>query len=51
MMPRRTLVAGAAGFVGSHLLPALTAAFPNVVIASSAFDLMEGLFLVSSGDR
>jgi GDP-4-dehydro-6-deoxy-D-mannose reductase len=40
-MVRRILVTGAAGFVGKHLLPILTAAFPEAVIASSAFDLTD----------
>jgi nucleoside-diphosphate-sugar epimerase len=40
-MLRRILVTGAAGFVGSHLIPALTAAFPHAVVASSSFDLTD----------
>jgi GDP-4-dehydro-6-deoxy-D-mannose reductase len=40
-MPRRILVTGAAGFVGSHLLPILAAAFPQAEIVSSQFDLCD----------
>jgi GDP-4-dehydro-6-deoxy-D-mannose reductase len=40
-MARRILVTGAAGFVGLHLLPALTAAFPDAVVAASTFDLTD----------
>ena len=40
-MVRRILVTGAAGFVGSHLLPILAAAFPQATIASSQFDVRD----------
>jgi GDP-4-dehydro-6-deoxy-D-mannose reductase len=40
-VPNRILVTGAAGFVGSHLLPVLAVAFPGAVIAPSAFDVTD----------
>ena len=40
-MPSRILVTGAAGFVGSHLLPILAAAFPNAAIVSGGFDVTD----------
>ncbi len=40
-MPRRILVTGAAGFVGAHLMPALTAAFPDAEIVPAQFDLRD----------
>lgn len=40
-MVRRILVTGAKGFVGGHLLPILTAAFPGATIAASTFDLRD----------
>jgi GDP-4-dehydro-6-deoxy-D-mannose reductase len=40
-MPRRILVTGAAGFVGAHLVPTLSAAFPDARIIPSAFDLRD----------
>ena len=40
-MVRRILVTGARGFVGGHLLPALSAAFPGAAIVPSAFDLRD----------
>ena len=40
-MPNRILVTGAAGFVGSHLLPALAAAFPDSAIVPGTFDVMD----------
>lgn len=40
-MPRRILVTGAEGFVGRHLIPALTSAFPEAAVAASGFDLLD----------
>ena len=39
--PSRILVTGAAGFVGSHLLPALRAAFPAAELATDPFDVAD----------
>ena len=40
-MPRRILVTGAEGFVGRHLRPALSRAFPDADVAASGFDLLD----------
>lgn len=40
-MAHRILVTGAGGFVGSHLVPALAAAFPDSVITPSRFDVTD----------
>lgn len=42
MQPRRILVTGAGGFVGSHLLPALQAAFPESEITPTAHEPTHG---------
>ena len=39
--PRRVLVTGAGGFVGRHMMAALARAFPDAVLLSSGFDLLE----------
>jgi GDP-4-dehydro-6-deoxy-D-mannose reductase len=39
--PDTILVTGASGFVGSHLLPALEAAFPDTVLATPAVELQD----------
>ncbi len=41
-MPRRILVTGASGFVGTHLLSSLAACMPGAQILSAAFDLTDG---------
>ena len=40
-MYQRILVTGAGGFVGTHLLPVLAAAFPRSVVVSGRFDLRD----------
>lgn len=40
-LPRRILVTGASGFVGSHLLPQLAAAFPGAAVLTSGFDVCD----------
>jgi GDP-4-dehydro-6-deoxy-D-mannose reductase len=40
-MPRRILLTGASGFVGRRLVPALSAAFPETVIAADHFDVTD----------
>ncbi|HBK08392.1 MAG TPA: GDP-6-deoxy-D-lyxo-4-hexulose reductase [Acetobacteraceae bacterium] len=40
-MVRRIMVTGAGGFVGTHLLPVLAAAFPRAVVVPSRFDLRD----------
>ena len=39
--PDTILITGASGFVGSHLLPALEAAFPDTVLATPAIELQD----------
>ena len=41
MPPRRILVTGAGGFVGRHLLPALTTAFPDAGLHTAAFEITD----------
>jgi len=41
LQPRRILVTGASGFVGSHLLPRLAAAFPDAVLLTPGFDVCD----------
>ncbi len=41
MPPRRILVTGADGFVGRHLMRALTAAFPATVLDAARFDITD----------
>lgn len=43
MAPRRILVTGAAGFVGSHLLPALRGAFPDATLHATSAEQRGGL--------
>ncbi len=40
-MPQRILVTGAEGFVGTHLLPILAAAFPGSAVVPSTFDVTD----------
>ena len=40
-MYRRILVTGAGGFVGTHLLPVLAAAFPRAAVVPGRFDLSD----------
>lgn len=40
-MYRRILVTGAGGFVGTHLLPVLAAAFPRAAVVPGRFDLRD----------
>lgn len=42
MAPRRILVTGAGGFVGSHLLPALRRAYPGAVLIGGSRHAVEG---------
>jgi GDP-4-dehydro-6-deoxy-D-mannose reductase len=39
--PRRILVTGAGGFVGTHLMPVLAAAFPGAVLDPAGFDITD----------
>jgi GDP-4-dehydro-6-deoxy-D-mannose reductase len=39
--PGTILVTGASGFVGSHLIPALTAAFPDAILATPAIKIQD----------
>jgi GDP-4-dehydro-6-deoxy-D-mannose reductase len=39
--PRRILVTGASGFVGRHLLPQLTAAYPDATLLTPNFDIRD----------
>jgi GDP-4-dehydro-6-deoxy-D-mannose reductase len=39
--PGTILVTGASGFVGSYLIPALTAAFPDAVLATPAIEIQD----------
>ncbi len=39
--PRRVLVTGSTGFVGRHLLPRLSTAFPSAEITGASFDLCD----------
>jgi len=39
--PRRILVTGAGGFVGTHLMPVLAAAFPGAALDSARFDITD----------
>jgi GDP-4-dehydro-6-deoxy-D-mannose reductase len=39
--PRRILVTGASGFVGQHLIPALSAAFPDAVLFTNFFEITQ----------
>jgi GDP-4-dehydro-6-deoxy-D-mannose reductase len=39
--PGTILVTGASGFVGNHLIPALTAAFPDTVLATPAIEIQD----------
>lgn len=41
MPPRRILVTGAGGFVGTHLLPALRTAFPDAALHITPFDVTD----------
>lgn len=41
MAPRRILVTGASGFVGTHLMPVLAAAFPGVALEAARFDITD----------
>ncbi len=41
LVPRRILITGAAGFVGKHLRPVLTAAFPDAAVVPATFDLRD----------
>ena len=46
-VPRRILVTGAAGFVGSHLLPALAARLPDASIVPSRSDVTDAAALTA----
>jgi len=39
--PRRILVTGAGGFVGTHLMPVLAAAFPGAALDAARFDITD----------
>jgi GDP-4-dehydro-6-deoxy-D-mannose reductase len=39
--PGTILVTGASGFVGSHLMPALAAAFPDAILATPTIDIQD----------
>ncbi len=41
MTPRRILVTGAGGFVGTHLMPVLAAAFPGAALDAARFDITD----------
>ena len=41
MAPRRILVTGAGGFVGTHLMPVLAAAFPGAALEAAGFDITD----------
>ena len=41
MAPRRILVTGAGGFVGTHLMPVLAAAFPGAALEPAGFDITD----------
>ena len=41
MAPRRILVTGASGFVGTHLMPVLAAAFPGAALDAARFDITD----------
>lgn len=47
MTPERILITGGSGFVGRHLLPALSRAFPNATIDAVGTDLTDRVALAS----